>query len=277
MWRGTCVYETLKDRYVLETSDPSQSVDAAAHNRRVFVDALGGRMIIEGPLENDLSVVANPALVARTNAVRTDPLRLDLILDRRSVLHDKVAIPDGPAVAFQEMLFGSDVQSLESPFDTSADVEVFALIDAALDPMMPEMLEGSGLDHVCLFSGKAERELSEVAPWLVRLTADHPLTTAFLDVAAPPVGLWPLESAVLFCSRIGLPGLRRHLRNFTRLEGEPGAAPTYFRFYAPSVLRSLLSSMTAEASQQLFAGIDRMVMPAGKTPAEAVVVSRGAV
>jgi hypothetical protein len=159
-------------------------------------------------------------------------------------------------------------------FGETAPTETFALIDAALNPMMPDLLEGSGLDHTCLFSGKAEKELAEVAPWLVRLTQDHPLTQSLLDPSEPPIGLWPLQGAILLTSCVGMPALRRNLRNFTRLEGEKGEPPTYFRFYAPAVFRSMLPSIERKMAVKLLAGIDQVVLAGNTAATTAMIVSR---
>ena len=277
MWRGTCVYETSKDRFILETADQSATQDGATANRRVFVEGLGARIITANPLSKASGAVANPAIVPRTKAIRTDPLRYDLRADTRPVTHDLLALPDGPAPLAAQLFdaaLDAATPSLQHPGVDAAPTEVFALIDAALDPMMPDMLTGSGLDHVCLFAGKAEQELAEVAPWLVRLTPDHPLTAALLDPSEPPVGLWPLQGAIFLCSRIGMPALRRNLRNFTRLEGEEGAAPTYFRFYAASVFRSFLQASEPAVLQHLLAGIDRAILPGDASGNQAMVVNR---
>ncbi|WP_298293019.1 DUF4123 domain-containing protein [uncultured Litoreibacter sp.] len=278
MWRGKCVFETDKDRFIAETEDHSAAQSDALANREAFVAGQGGRMIVAGPLEQADGKRSNPALRVRTTSTGADPLRLTLAADQRPVDFEVLALPDGPA-ALEEQLFDPALQdvppAIAHPAPGAAPVEVFALIDAACNPMMPEALAGYGADHVCLFGGETADELSDVAPWLARLEPGHPLTGALLSGDEPPLGHWPLQSAVFLCSRIGLPALRRNLRKFTRMQREDGNPPYYFRFYDPSVFRVALPAMTPDMQCQLLAGIDLAILPADADGQTALRMTRG--
>ncbi|WP_066703027.1 DUF4123 domain-containing protein [Celeribacter ethanolicus] len=54
--------------------------------------------------------------------------------------------------------------------------QCFAILDAGKVENLPEMLATSGLEYRCLFKGETAEELSEVAPWLVRLEDGNKFT-----------------------------------------------------------------------------------------------------
>lgn len=64
----------------------------------------------------------------------------------------------------------------ESLVGDAGDWAAYALLDAAMVPNLPELLETSGLEHQCLFVGDLKDELGAVAPWVVRLDPEAALT-----------------------------------------------------------------------------------------------------
>ena len=56
--------------------------------------------------------------------------------------------------------------ALDPFFASDRGRHCYVLLDAAEGDGLTELLDGSGLDHVCLYQGAALYELGEVAPWL---------------------------------------------------------------------------------------------------------------
>jgi len=55
-------------------------------------------------------------------------------------------------------------------------LHTYVILDAAKFPDLPELLENSGLPHLCLFKGDTYDELKEVAPWIVQIEAGNSFT-----------------------------------------------------------------------------------------------------
>lgn len=62
--------------------------------------------------------------------------------------------------------------------DTSA---CFALVDGASFPGLAELLNASSLEHDCLFRGMARDDASTVAPWIIRIGSDDPVSRRWLE------------------------------------------------------------------------------------------------
>ena len=76
--------------------------------------------------------------------------------------------------AFYDSLFGQ-WETTETEIETGADdrpvMRTYAILDGAKIADLPEMLEGSGLEHRCLFKGNAYDELKNAAPWTEALAS----------------------------------------------------------------------------------------------------------
>lgn len=112
--------------------------------------------------------------------------------------------------------------------------QTFAIVDAATCSILPELLEGSGLQHRCLFTGQAEQEYRDAAPWLVQLEPGNRFTKQLLSMSDTPGGLWDLEPGLLLTSRMSFDQLWSHCRKFTRLQDDEGRW-LYYRYWAPTV------------------------------------------
>lgn len=136
-----------------------------------------------------------------------------------------------------------------------------ALLDAARIDNLPQMLAGGDLAHLCLFQGDAAEELAEVAPWLVELTPESRLARRLLSGDAAQWGLWGRDGAVFLRSKDDLATLRRHFRRMTRLYDRDSDAWLYFRFYAASTMRDLVSGMGAARLARFCGPVERFVIP----------------
>jgi hypothetical protein len=143
----------------------------------------------------------------------------------------------------------------------AAGAGLFAVVDGARCPGLPELLEGLGLPHASLLGGQAAETIGGAAPFLVALTGRDTLSRWLFAGSGVPLPLWGRNAAILLVSDKGLAGLRAHLRRFTMLQGEDGAW-LYFRFFAPATMDGLgrLLAEDAGAAQAFFGDAIGMVL-----------------
>ncbi|MDO5641614.1 MAG: DUF4123 domain-containing protein [Paracoccus sp. (in: a-proteobacteria)] len=113
--------------------------------------------------------------------------------------------------------------ALAPVFFDGPDRRLYAVIDAALIPELLPRLEAEGLRAESLFQGKANENLSDVAPWLVELPPGTDCLRRLMTASDRAGRGWYGADAALFLhSGAGFDGLRRHLRKFTKLADEDG-------------------------------------------------------
>lgn len=153
----------------------------------------------------------------------------------------------------QDALFGDPGGSAGAPLGT------FAVLDGARISGLPEYLETSGLQHRCLFTGKAEVEMREVAPWIVRLHDDNAFVRNLFTRGAGARHHWDKRPGIYLRSRADLPDVWRHFRRFTKVQDDAG---TWFhlRFWEPEVLLDLATCLEPVNALAFF-GEMRFVVP----------------
>ncbi len=125
---------------------------------------------------------------------------------------------------------------------------LYGIVDAARDPgLHPLVLTCE--ERVCLFAGEIKPPLHRVAPYLVRLAADAPLTRAWRSDG------WGQQWGLLCVSQAGLNELRRHFRQFLQAR-LPDGQVVLFRFYDPRVFRPYVATLNEEERGQWFAAVD---------------------
>lgn len=134
---------------------------------------------------------------------------------------------------------------------TKPDRNTYAVLDAAKVSSLPMLLEGSGLEHRCLFTGNAKDELAEAAPWLVKLEADHDFTRNLFTSAGLPSNLWDLEPGIYLRTADPIEDVLGHLRRFTKATDSHGKW-FIFRFWDPRVLEALPGILEPMNVQRLF-------------------------
>lgn len=128
----------------------------------------------------------------------------------------------------------------------------FAVLDAASVTNLPELLSASGLEHECLFRGKAAEELSAAAPWLVRLEPANSFTRKLFTSGPAPWHLWGKISGSYLRFDGSYSELAMHLQRFTRLPDEKGKW-YYFRYWDPGVMAVILTNPTERLSERILA------------------------
>jgi hypothetical protein len=131
---------------------------------------------------------------------------------------------------------------------------LYALLDAARDDRVLELVRESGDEHQCLYEGDKAVELAEVAPHLVRLPTHSLILEKLLHEG------WGKSWGVYLTSHGSFQDVRKHFRHFLRVESEGQAF--LFRFYDPRVLRVFLPVCNPEESHQFFGPVNCFLIEA---------------
>jgi hypothetical protein len=139
------------------------------------------------------------------------------------------------AVSHQRLL--EEMRKLSEP--------LYALLDAARDEQILEILGHEGADGQSLFEGQGSEQLITVAPYLVSIPAGSPLLERLVNEG------WGQSWGLYLVSPEPFGGLRRRLREFLMVTDENNRK-LYFRFYDPRVLRVYLPTCNPEEVRQFF-------------------------
>jgi hypothetical protein len=168
------------------------------------------------------------------NVVRLDITDIGPVtpLDAQFGLIQKQNVPPG----LRNPLFG---QPADAPY-----LRTYAILDAAKIANLPLRLETAGLDHACLFQGKALQDLGNAGPWIVSLRDDNSFTRALFTASGttnPPGSLWDQEPGIYIRSALPIDTLRQHFRKFTRIPDDAGKW-YLFRFWEAAYLADFLQN-----------------------------------
>jgi pSer/pThr/pTyr-binding forkhead associated (FHA) protein len=130
---------------------------------------------------------------------------------------------------------------------------LFAILDAARDRRVLEILEESNEAFRSLYEGKQGDELADYAPYLVRLPVGSPLLDTLLREG------WGRSWGVYLRCSLPLNEARHHFRHFLMVHDEHGEE-FYFRFYDPRVLRGFLPSCREEERAEFFGPVECFLM-----------------
>lgn len=134
------------------------------------------------------------------------------------------------------------------------ETRVYAILDGASVPRLPQTLEQMEVESECLFRGELDPELALVAPYLaVVQQPGHPFTDWLLQEG------WGQHWGVFAVSKADFRNLRMHLRAFLKVYG-PDLKPLYFRYYDPRVLRVYLPTCDEQESRTVFGPVLRYVV-----------------
>lgn len=132
---------------------------------------------------------------------------------------------------------------------------LYAILDACNEARVPPKIVELGERAVSLYRGRAERDYSEFAPYLVRVD-ESLLDWIIKTLSAEPWGLFAVADVELAI-------VRNHFRRFLTVEG-PHGKRMLFRFYDPRVLPTFLQSCTDEEARSFFGVIKAFYYLAGK-------------
>lgn len=139
----------------------------------------------------------------------------------------------------------NDVQRRILGFLQQQSEPLFALLDAARDDRVLELLRSSGDRYESLYEGQQGQYLAQSAPYLVELPKDSPLLATLVREG------WGRSWGVYLSSLKPFPEVRRHFRQFLLVRTQDGRE-LYFRFYDPRVLRVFLATCDDNEISEFF-------------------------
>ncbi|MHC4111575.1 MAG: DUF4123 domain-containing protein [Planctomycetota bacterium] len=138
------------------------------------------------------------------------------------------------------------VEHLFSQFETN----LYAVLDGASVPELPQILWEHEPENICLYRGELEPDMAEVAPYLVKLEYDHPFTKLVCETG------WGKHWGIFVITpvEVDIRAMRQHFRKFLMVY-DPDGELIYFRYYDPRVLRVYLPTCNAEDINIVFGPI----------------------
>jgi Domain of unknown function (DUF4123)/Inner membrane component of T3SS, cytoplasmic domain len=143
----------------------------------------------------------------------------------------------------------------ESALDalSAAGGPLFAVLDAARDDRIVEVLHESVEENRSLYDGLKGEALADVAPYLVSLPPGARLLRRLVEEG------WGRRWGIyLTCARPFVE-VRRHLRRFLMVSEEDTDKRLYFRFYDPGTLRSFVPSCLPRQAAEMFGPVGAFV------------------
>jgi len=135
---------------------------------------------------------------------------------------------------------------------------LYAIVDTARDPKLyPLVIRSPVLS--CLFAGDIPEPLDRASPYLVELTGDTPLKSAWRDEG------WGAAWGLLCRSSLEPDELRRHLRKFLLVQ-LPDGDTVFFRFYDPRVWQVYWPACNAEERAKWLNGVDEFMAEGSLLP-----------
>ncbi|MBZ5715390.1 immunity protein Tsi6 family protein [Nannocystis pusilla] len=136
---------------------------------------------------------------------------------------------------------------LERRCDTG---KLYAIIDAARSDRALQLVEESIDPYASLYDGEQGRAFDDIAPYLVHLQPSSWLLERLVTEG------WGDAWGLYVESGAGFDKVRRHFRQFLKVEVEGEARPMFFRFYDPRVLSTFVEVMTPEQKSELLKAVD---------------------
>jgi hypothetical protein len=129
----------------------------------------------------------------------------------------------------------------------ASGTSVWAILDCARDERIYPALRTSGLDFLCLYSGRLSPAVEAAAPYLIELAPQFKFTPKLIEMG------WGRSWGV-FLRVTDASNLRPHLRRFLRVRDDAGRV-LLFRYYDPRVLRVYLPTCHNDELRTVFGPI----------------------
>jgi len=154
---------------------------------------------------------------------------------------------------------------------------LFAVLDAARDPILPQLLGAPALRWQPLFATEPAGGPAVHAPFLVELGQESSLSErtdahAFLETLL--LSGWGKSWGIFFTSLASLEDLAAHFRGFLLAQTQ-GERPFHLRLYDPRVLRAFLPTCEPAEIAAIFGPIVNYLIEADR-PDTMLAISRGA-
>lgn len=135
---------------------------------------------------------------------------------------------------------------------------LFAVLDAARDARIPELLRAAVEEQQSLYDGLPGEVMSDVAPYVVRLPQGSRLLASLVGEG------WGKRWGIYGVCALPFKELRRHFRRFLMVHDEETAERMYFRFYDPRVLAAFHDAATPPQREALFGEIEAFLVETGE-------------
>jgi len=145
------------------------------------------------------------------------------------------------------------VDSIRAKVFRDETATVWAIFDGASVPDLRQQLSDHEPEHACLFRGDLEPDMQEVAPYLVKLDPNGPITEWVLEKG------WGQHWCIFSEGPDDFIKLRSHFRSFIEVH-DPAGKPMYFRYYDPRVMRVYLPTCNSEELQTIFGPMQSYMM-----------------
>ena len=129
------------------------------------------------------------------------------------------------------------------------DTRLFAVLDGASIPDLPQKMYDAGVRRECLFQGDLDAAMVHAAPYLVFLPPGDRFSDWVVNEGAGK------HWGIFAHSRHSMNELRRHFQGLVSVYDERAKQLT-FRFYDPRVLRKFLPTCTPEELATVFGKVD---------------------
>ncbi len=133
---------------------------------------------------------------------------------------------------------------------SGSGLKPWVVLDGAGVPgLLPRLAELPARRWACLFQGELDREVAELAPYLLELASQRDWLEWLSQGWGRHWGVYLLAP-----ESMDLAALRRHLRKLGIAYG-PAGEPLWFRWYDPRVLRQVAPGLEVAQLQALFGPI----------------------
>lgn len=146
------------------------------------------------------------------------------------------------------MIEDDQVEQLRNQILGNHDNFVYAVIDGAACPQLRFKLYDWAPEHCCLYSGKLEPDMEEVAPYLVKLQQDSIFTNWLIKEG------WDNHWSIFVESELDFKALRKQIRKLLLVKSPEGET-LVFRFYDPRVMSIFLPTCDGDQADELFDGL----------------------
>ncbi|HYO67329.1 MAG TPA: DUF4123 domain-containing protein [Archangium sp.] len=169
-----------------------------------------------------------------------------------TVYFEKTTPPREPEQPDSPVLVAHKARALEVL--RAQQAPLYAIVDAARDTRVLELLHESVEDCHSLYEGPQGVALAEVAPYLVSL----PRKDSWLLEALVQEG-WGAHWGIFLTSSAPVLQVRRHFRKFLMVEAEGLEGRLYFRYYDPRVMSAFLPSSPPDSRKEFFGDIEGFI------------------
>lgn len=132
-------------------------------------------------------------------------------------------------------------------------LSVYAILDGASVPDLPQALYKQHPEYVCLYRGELAPDMASVAPYLVHLQINTDFTDWIIRDG------WGKHWGIFILSSADLRELRAHFRGLITVY-DPTLKPLLFRYYDPRVMRTFLPTCKADELNSIFGPVASYIL-----------------